>query len=102
MAYSPLAIHCTSLCCDILQARHFQQISHQDIDWLYDEVYELIKQRTELWPDKFHHEHTFIDSVARGVLKALHICKNKPNARDPDWLLIAMQSRINFSLKKTH
>lgn len=102
MDYSPLAIHCTSLCCDIIQAQRFQKTSHQDIDWLYDEIYELIKQRTELWPDKFRHEHVFIDSVTCGVLKALHLCKDKPVNRDASWLLSAMQSRISFSLKQLH
>lgn len=95
MNYSSLAVHCTSLCCDIMQRDDFVSLAHDEINWLYDDVYGLIEERTELWPDKHPKEHEFIHSVTLGVLKALHLGKVHSSARHPSWLLNAMQSRIS-------
>lgn len=102
MIYSPLAVHCTSLCCDILQDEKFLMLSHEEINWFYDDVYELIQQRTELWPNKHKKEHEFVHAVTLGVLKALHFCKNSSKARNPAWLLQAMQSRISSTQKRLY
>lgn len=102
MNYSSLAVHCTSLCCDIMQNEKFNSLSHDDINWLYDEVYELIAQRTELWPNKYPKEHEFVRAVTLGVLKALHFCKDSSKARNPTWLLKAMQSRISSTCKRLY
>ncbi|GAD89546.1 hypothetical protein VHA01S_021_00400 [Vibrio halioticoli NBRC 102217] len=100
MKYSSLAVHCTSLCCDILQTEDFVFLTHDEINWLYDEVYELIQERMELWPDTYPKEHEFIKSVALGILKALHICKDNHKSGSPTWLLWAMQSRISSTYKR--
>lgn len=100
MMYSPLAVHCTSLCCDIIQRSNFMELSHKEIDWFYDEIYGLVEHRIELWPDKYLREHEFIKSVALGVLKALHICRETPKARNATWLLSAMESRISSTIKQ--
>ncbi|NLS14232.1 hypothetical protein HGP28_15210 [Vibrio sp. SM6] len=99
MNYSPLAVHCVSLCCDIMQNPQFQTLSHDEIDHFYQEVVELIKTRTEVWSHYHSNQPEFVDSVALGVIKALHMMKKRPEARDATWLLAAMQSRIDSSLK---
>lgn len=102
MIYSSLAVHCTSLCCDIMQDEKFLSLSHDEINWLYDDVYGLIQERVELWPVKYPKEHEFIRSVTLGVLKALHCCKDNTQARSPTWLLQAMQSRISATCKRLY
>ncbi len=100
MNYSSLAVHCASLCCDIIQSEEFLTLSHDEINWFYDDVYGLIQQRTKLWPEKYQKEHEFIRSVTLGVLKSLHFCKDSSKARNPSWLLQAMQSRISSTYKR--
>jgi hypothetical protein len=99
MKVSPLAVHCTSLCCDLVQSGELIELTHADIEAFYKEVYELVQERTQLWPARYASEHQFIDAVALGVLKALHICKDTPSVRNANWILSAMQSRINFAIK---
>ncbi|MEZ8101595.1 hypothetical protein [Vibrio bivalvicida] len=77
-------------------------LSHEEINWFYDDVYELIQQRTELWPNKHKKEHEFVHAVTLGVLKALHFCKISSKARNPAWLLQAMQSRISSTQKRLY
>lgn len=100
MNFSSLAIHCASLCCDVMQRDDFLLLSHEQINHFYDEVYRLIKDRTELHPDTSSVEHEFIRSVTLGVLKALHICRDYAKARSATWLLKAMQSRISSTSKR--
>lgn len=100
MTYSALAVHCTSLCCDIIQNDDFSSLSHDDINWLYRDVYSLIKERIALWPDMHPIDHEFVASVTLGVLKALHYCKDSSMARNPTWLLQAIQSRITSTLER--
>ncbi|PWI34722.1 hypothetical protein DI392_00080 [Vibrio albus] len=102
MKFSPLAVHCASLCFDVIQSNSFKELSHCEIEQFYEDIYGLIQQRTALWPEHHQREHEFIDSVTCGVLKALHICRDKPQARDAEWLLSALESRIDFSIKQLH
>lgn len=100
MNYSSLAVHCTSLCCDIMQNENFASLTHDDINWLYRDVYSLIQERTELWPEEYLKEHEFVHSVTLGVLKALHYCRDSATARSPTWLLNAIQSRISATSER--
>ncbi|CAM3051978.1 hypothetical protein [Vibrio rarus] len=100
MSYSSLAVHCTSLCCDIMQDANFPSLTHDEINRFYDDIYGLVRERTGLWSDKYANEHEFICSVTLGIIKAQHICKNSTEARDPSWLLAAMQSRIHSTCKR--
>lgn len=102
MGYSSLAVHCTSLCCDLMQNENFISLSHDDINLLYEDVYCLLRERTELWPERYPKEHEFIHSVTLGVLKALHYCLDSSAARNPTWLLEAMQSRISATFKRLY
>ncbi|QDF75271.1 hypothetical protein FGA12_08935 [Shewanella marisflavi] len=102
MRFSPLAVHCASLCFDVIQRNSFKDLSHIEIEQFYEDIYGLIQQRTELWPERYLREHEFINSVTNGVLKALHICRDNPKTRYADWILSAIQSRINYSIKQLH
>ncbi|MEZ8104543.1 MULTISPECIES: hypothetical protein [Vibrio] len=99
MKYSPLAIHCTSLCFDVMQRSSFKTLTHRDIDEFKDDVYALICERAKLMPTKQQREHQFASHVADGVISVLHQCLNNPSARDSIWILAALESRIDTSIK---
>ncbi|MDN3616734.1 hypothetical protein ACFFUS_10675 [Vibrio gallaecicus] len=99
MKYSPLAIHCTSLCFDVIQQASFKDLTHKDIDSFREDVYVLICERTLLLPGKQNREHQFVDQVTDGVIRVLHQCLNNPTARDSVWILAALESRIETSIK---
>lgn len=99
MKYSPLAVHCTSLCFDVIEGRNFTHLSHVDIDGFKEDIYMLVCERTMLSPSKYRREHEFADYVASGVVCVLHQCLNNPAARDSTWILAALESRIELSIK---
>jgi len=99
MKYSPLAVHCTSLCFDVIQSSSFKTLSHQDIDGFREDIYTLISERAFMQPMKYPREHEFIIYVTNGVLTILHQCLAYPNARDSQWILTSLESRIELSIK---
>ena len=100
MKYSPLTIHCTSLCFDVIQGQHFKAMSHQDIDESYQEVYCLVRERTSLHPMHYVREHKFVSEVAEVVVTVLHHCLNEPIKRDSDWVLEVIETAIDKSIKR--
>ncbi|MDV7106166.1 hypothetical protein R3X26_17350 [Vibrio sp. TH_r3] len=99
MKYSSLAIHCTSLCFDVIEGRDFKRLTHIDIDGFKEDIYGLVCERSMLSPTKFRREHDFAEHVANGVVCVLHQCLNNPSARDSTWILAALESRIELSIK---
>jgi hypothetical protein len=98
MRYSPLAVHCTSLCLDVIQSYSFRRITHNDIDGFKDDIYLMICTRSSLMPNRHICEHQFASHVTDGILTVLHQCLNNPNARDSVWILAALESRIAYSI----
>lgn len=93
MYYSPLTIHCTSMCLDMIQTQRLKTISHDQIDEYYDDVYDLIRERI----DTFHTDKvkpSFLHSVTFEVLQTLHVCKNEPQSRDAIFLLDRLEKHI--------
>ena len=99
MKYSPLAVHCTSLCFDVIQKASFKTLSHDEIDGFWNDVYWLLRERTSLLPEYHEREHQFLLDVTDGVIRILHQCLNSPHARDSVWILSALESRIDLSIK---
>lgn len=99
MKYSPLAVHCTSLCFDVIQKTSFYKLGHDDIDGFHEDIYLLIRERASLLPERYKREHQFICHVTNEVLRVLHQCLSNPNARDSVWILSALESRIDISSK---
>jgi len=99
MKYSPLAVHCTSLCFDVIQQASFNTMNHDDIDGFREDIYFLIRERSTLLPTKHKYEHKFLCHVTDGVICVLHQCLNNPDARDSVWILAALESRIDTSIK---
>lgn len=76
MKYSPLAIHCTSLCFDVIQNRDFKMLTHDDIEGFRSDIYALILCRAHLVPFRHEREDKFAAYVTDGVLQVLHQCLN--------------------------
>ncbi|MBC7001721.1 hypothetical protein BIZ37_04070 [Photobacterium sp. BZF1] len=98
MNYSALAVHCASLCLDIVQNPTFSDLKHEDINAMYQDVYLLIRERTSLLPEKHEREKVFLCSVTNGVISVLHQCQRYPEARDVNWVLSALALRIEKSI----
>ncbi|MDG3085384.1 hypothetical protein P7F88_04400 [Vibrio hannami] len=99
MKYSPLAVHCTSLCFDVIQKSSFKSMTRTDIEGFRSDIYLLIRERTSLLPTRHKREHLFLCHVTDGVIRVLQQCLNNPEARDSVWILAALESRINISIK---
>lgn len=99
MNYSPLAIHCTSLCFDVIQTEQFKTLTHSEIDGFREDVYELVKERSLLCPSQYGREHLFISHVTEGIIVVLKQCQRSRSARDATWILSALESRIEISIK---
>ncbi|WP_418114618.1 hypothetical protein RJD40_21165 [Vibrio scophthalmi] len=99
MKYSPLAVHCTSLCFDIIQSHQFATLEHDDIDGFRDELYLMIKERTQCWPHRFIREKRFIEDVTNGVVSMLHHCLRSGCIRDPQLILSRIEECIDGSIR---
>lgn len=99
MNCSPLAVHCASLCFDVIQRDDFETFSHQDIQGFYDEVYQLVCERSKLSPRLYEQEHLFLCEVTNAVISVLHCCLESRLSRDVMWILRALESRIDMSIK---
>ncbi len=97
-AICPLAVHCASLCLDIIHNREFEELTHEQINGFYSDLCAMIEARSELTSSCYPRERLFTQNVAEGVIKALHICKDYPVKRDANWLILAMDSRINSTV----
>ncbi len=99
MKYSPLAVHCASLCFDVIQQASFMTLDHNDIEGFREDVYYLVWERTMMMPAEFERERLFLNYVTEGVISVLHQCLNNPDARDSVWILSALESRIDLSIR---
>lgn len=100
MNYSALAVHCASLCLDIVQNPTFSDLKHEDINAMYRDVYLLIRERTSLLPEKHKREKIFLCNLTNGVISILHQCLHHSSARDVNWVLAALEQRIENSINQ--
>lgn len=98
MNYSPLAIHCTSLCFDIIQSQSFDKLTLEDIEQFKHEIYWLLKERACMWPQQYHREHEFLESVALSVVGVLLKCKIHRSVRSTNWILCTMEKNIDRTI----
>lgn len=99
MNYSPLAIHCTSLCFDIIQSQSFDKLTLEDIEQSKHEIYWLLKERSCMWPQQYHREHEFLEAVALSVVGVLSQCRRNRSSRCSEWILKNLESKIDSEIK---
>ncbi|WP_089139521.1 hypothetical protein [Vibrio rumoiensis] len=100
MIYSPLAIHCTSLCFDVIQSPYFESLALEDIVNFKPEIYWMLKERTDMWPQFYHREHEFLEAISTGIVEVLSQCLKHRTARTTDWILVALENRIDGTIKQ--
>ncbi|RCS69956.1 hypothetical protein CIK83_10755 [Vibrio casei] len=99
MNYSPLAIHCTSLCFDVIQSQYFDKLTLDDIVNFKYEIYLMLKERTCMWPQFYARELEFLDSIACGVVEVLTQCRVHSAARSTHWVMSTLENRIDYTIK---
>ncbi len=99
MKYSPLAVHCTSLCFDVTQSQHFSKLNHEDIDAYRNELSQMIKERTRSWSSSFEREDQFVNDVTNGVILILHDCLNSGCKKDSEYILSRIEECIDGSIR---
>ncbi|MGO2510086.1 MAG: hypothetical protein ACTH6Y_14100 [Vibrio hibernica] len=95
MNYSPLAVHCTSLCLDIIQSQYFEKLTLEDIEQFKHEIYWLLKERACMYPQQYQREHEFLESVALSVVGVLSQCRKHRSARNSCWILVTLENSID-------
>ncbi|WP_194436050.1 hypothetical protein [Vibrio fluminensis] len=95
MNYSPLSVHCTSLCLDILMQHKFKPLNHYQIDDMRSDIYELIAERaaTEKLP-QFKHQRV-IDNATCSVMAVLHQYCTVQDPVDTMWILQSVEVQIS-------
>lgn len=101
MRYSPLAIHCTSLCFDVIQSHYFDEMTVEDIKQSKEEIYLLLKGRTYMLPHQYWREDMFLDMVANSVVEVLYQCRHHRSKRDVGWVLSFVERQIELAIDRT-
>jgi hypothetical protein len=100
MRYSPLAVHCTSLCFDVIQSQYFDEMTAEDIKHSKEDIYLLLKGRTYMLPHQFWREDMFLDMVANSVVEVLYQCRHHRSKRDVDWVLSFVERQIGLAIER--
>ncbi|CAM4386819.1 hypothetical protein VIAG107301_14325 [Vibrio agarivorans] len=100
MRYSPLAVHCTSLCFDVIQSQYFDDMTAEDIKQSKEDIYLLLKSRTYMLPYQHWREDMFLNMVANSVIEVLYQCRNHRSKRDAQWILCFVERQIDFAIER--
>lgn len=101
MRFSPLAVHCTSLCFDVIQSHYFDEMTVEDIKRSKQEIYLLLKGRTYMLPHQYWREDVFLDMVANSIVEVLYQCRYHRSKRNVDWVLSFVERQISLAIDKT-
>ena len=101
MRYSPLAVHCASLCFDVIQSHYFDKMTIEDIRLAKAEIYLLLKGRTYMLPHQYWREDIFLNMVANSVVEVLYQCRYHRSKRDVDWVLSFVECQIELAIEIT-
>ncbi|GLT15353.1 hypothetical protein [Vibrio algivorus] len=94
MNYSPLAIHCTSLCFDTIQSQDFDKLTLEEIEEFKQEIYWLLRERAFMWPHHYQREHEFLETVTMSIVGILTQCRIHRTARNTSWILFTLEKSI--------
>lgn len=98
MNYSPLAVHCTSLCFDVIQSQYFDKLTIKEIEDFKSEIYWLLKERACMWPLRYPREHEFLDAVAQSIVNVLTQCRRSRSIRSTEWVLNSLEFKIEGTI----
>lgn len=69
MIYFPLAVHCVSLCLDVIDDKHFLSLSQDDIINYYSDIYQLVYER--IYSEGLN--HTYLTALTTAVTRKIQL-----------------------------
>jgi hypothetical protein len=96
MKYSPLTVHCTSLCLDVVYRPEFSQLNEGDIKGFYPEVYEMVYERLQTPIIECSQVDLLSESVTRKIIAVLCYLKDHPECIDSGRILYALDELIGL------
>ncbi len=100
MRYSPLTVHCSSLCFDVIQSHYFDSMTLQDIKQSKEDIYILLKERTYMLPHQYWREDLFLDMVSNGIVEVLYQCQRQRSKRDVLWVMSFIERQISLAIER--
>ncbi len=100
MKYSPLAVHCSSLCLDVIFREDFSRMSDANIHAFFPDICDLIDERlqTPIWDVPYSHQLPFI--VSRKMVVLLCYLKRHPEEVDAARILYEINDVIGTATKR--
>ncbi len=95
MKYSPLAVHCTSLCLDVAYSSLFSKLTDSDINDFYPDVYDMVYERLHTVHDKCEHIESKTENVTQKILGVLCFLNKHPENIDSERILCALENAIS-------
>lgn len=94
MKYSPLAVHCTSLCLDVIYDEKFLCLNPDDIRNYYSDIYQMVYER--IYSKGLNNTHLVSLSalVTRKILLVLIYYLHHPTEVEPGRMLYEMNDAI--------
>jgi hypothetical protein len=96
MKYSPLAVHCTSLCLDVVSRSDFAQLSERDIKAFYPDVYQMVFERLQEQRPQYSDVELLTTCVTRKVLAVLCYLNDHPESIDSGQILYVLDEIIRL------
>ncbi len=100
MNISPLAIHFTSLCLDVVHEKSFLNLNQRDINALYPDVKELVGNRIISWVGETKTSTIFVHQVTMAIISVLHSCRKKSGYRQANWIMYQFEKLIDSVMVK--
>ncbi|MGR5419931.1 hypothetical protein [Vibrio sp. PNB22_4_1] len=102
MKYSPLTIHCASLCLDILSQHRLLPLSHHHIDDMQADIYAMIEERATSEPLPQYRLKQVLENSTHSIMSVLHQSleiKNQPNV---NWILDCIEAQVTHSIRSAY
>ncbi|WP_299018072.1 hypothetical protein [uncultured Photobacterium sp.] len=97
MNYSPLTIHCASLCLDVIYSPSFMKLTMQDILSAEDEIADMVYERACLLTQKNDRERRLARVVAKCLVEVTLSHRFEPRPVGVEWLLGRIEAEIEMN-----
>lgn len=95
MKFSPLAVHCTSLCLDVISNEKFVFMTLDDIDDCYTDIYQMVYERIDSKETHSRYLETLTTLVTQKILVILVNALLHPSEIEPGRMLSDMDDTIS-------
>ena len=95
MKFSPLAVHCTSLCLDVISNEKFVFMTLDDIDDCYTDIYQMVYERIDSKETHSLYLETLTTLVTQKILVILVNALLHPSEIEPGRMLSDMDDTVS-------